>query len=204
LEETLFIKKYKKMELTNAMQNEIINSAEEFGYFAENYVKIRTPKSNEKAPFILNNRQKDALAGFVDNEFINHIYGERQQGYSTLITAFVAWKILFSFDKTYVVATPRLNQSVDLIKLINDIVSTMPEYMRPTLEVDTKNKKCYSNGCILIAVPVANEGVIGWSPDMVIIDNATYCRNLDNFMTAIEGSIEPDGKIVLVSTFEES
>jgi hypothetical protein len=189
------------MVLRDAIQYEIIKCREGFEYFAENYVKIRTLKSNEKAPFILNDRQKDALAGFVDDEFITNVYGDRQQGYSTLIAAFVAWKILFYFDKTYVVATPKLSQTVDLINLINDIVSTMPESIRPTLEVDTKNRKRYSNGCILIAVTVANDGICGWSPDMVFIDNATYCPNLDNFMTATVGSIKPDGKIVLVSTF---
>jgi hypothetical protein len=188
------------MELTDTMQNEIINSADDFEYFAEKYVKIRTPKSNEKAPLTLNDKQKDALARFVNDEFITNVYGSRQQGYSTLIAAFVAWKILFSSYKTFVVATPKLRQTEDLIKLINDIIITMPEYIRPTLEVDTKNRKRYSNGCMLLAVAVANDGVRGCSPDMVFIDNATYCHNLDNFMRATVGSIKADGKIVLVST----
>jgi hypothetical protein len=188
------------MELIYAIENEIIKCGDSFEYFAEKYVKIRTPESNEKAPLTLNDKQKDALAGFVNDGFITNVYGDRQEGYSTLIAAFIAWKLLFSSHKTYVVGTPKLQQTEDLIKLINDIIITIPESIRPTLEVDTKNRKGYSNGCILVAVAVTNEGVRGWSPDMVFIDNATYCHNLDNFMRATVGSIKADGKIVLVST----
>ncbi len=170
-------------------------------YFIETYLTVRDKVTSETVPFKLFRHQKRVIRGYERHKK-NVVQKYRQGGITSVSCAYMAWLLTFHDKIKVAVVADRLNLTKkQIFKPIADLVNSVPAWMRITAtESDSQEYKIYDNGAELMALAATADGLRGFSPDFLFVDEAAYLAFGEEFMSSAKGTLSVNGRIVLNST----
>jgi phage FluMu gp28-like protein len=183
------------------IKSEYLKCATDFEYFAEKYLTVWDKQRKINIPFVLFPHQKYAAWAYQNYDEIA-ILKYRQGGMTTTTCGFLAWLLTFTSDVKVAVVADKLKLAIEQIfSMIVKMMEGLPDWMRNNpAGSDTKSYKEFANGAKLQAFAAGKDGVRGFSPDVLFVDEAAYLEHGDDFFTAAQGSLSVGGKLILNST----
>src|SRR5690606_34488313 len=106
---------------------EVVRCARNPIYFFENYCKIQH-MDRGLIPFKTYDYQKETVKSFLTQRKVI-INKPRQMGYTTLISAYIAWLILFHNDKSVLIISKDHSAAKTVIKRLKLILVKLPSWM---------------------------------------------------------------------------
>lgn len=142
-----------------------------------------------------------------EKTFINHINDNRftiikksrQMHITTLLANYVAWNLLFG--KSQIVITymaSRIGLSHNFNKKVYEAIRDYNINIIP--EKHTKLQTILGNGSQLRCVTTTPDALLGYTTDIMIIDECAFIENLDVIISASMPTLATIGKMILAST----
>jgi len=137
------------------------------------------------------------------NENITRKY--RQAGVTTVTAAWVS-KVLQTAkpekpEKILIVANKR-DTAIEMANKIRSFLVQWPDWMNVGFSPDKNSESRFrlNNGCEVKAVATSKDALRGYTPTILIFDEAAYIEAGDDFWAASMASLSTGGKIILIST----
>ena len=148
--------------------------------------------------------QLKAIKSIHENKF-NILASSRQMGGTSLMSAYIAWYVLFHEKKQVLIMSNNMSfgtRVLELIKaiLLNYYVDGVFSFGKNVIK-NNKTELELDNGCrIKICAPSVDAGK-GQVIDLLFVDNAAFVKNLGDMYMGLGMSIAAgDGKVVMMST----
>lgn len=172
-------------------------------YFAQNYCKVFDQTSGGYKPFVLFKPQKRLIKALLSNRFcIAHKY--RQAGISTTTALYAAWKCIFSDpenpEKILIVANKEKTAQELLMKIKNFIKDSPKAFDMRLGTPDNTREFRLVNGSAVKAVAASTDALRGYTPTLLIIDEAAEIEKGGEFWVAAQPSLSTGGSCIMVST----
>jgi len=137
------------------------------------------------------------------NENITRKY--RQAGVTTVTAAWIS-KVLQTAkpekpEKVLIVANKR-DTAIEMANKIRSFLVQWPDWMNVGFSQDKNSESRFrlNNGCEVKAVATSKDALRGYTPTILIFDEAAYIEAGDDFWAASMASLSTGGKIILIST----
>ena len=137
------------------------------------------------------------------NENITKKY--RQAGVTTVTAAWISKKLQLakkeSPERVLVIANKK-ETAVELANKIRAFLVQWPDWMNVGFSADKNSESRFrlNNGSEVKAVATSNDALRGFTPTILIFDEAAYIEAGSDFWSASVASLSTGGKIILVST----
>jgi hypothetical protein len=171
-------------------------------YFAKKYCKVWDKKKQQYINFELLPQQIQVLEKYKESNRVL-VAKYRQGGITTVTCLYLAHSIIFRKDIKVGVAANKLKLAKESIFYqIASIINNLPKeiFNRIATESDTKEIKIYNNGATLQAFAASADGLRGFTPDILFIDEAAFLEEGEEFMSSASGTMSAGGQIILNST----
>lgn len=193
----------------NDITSEYLKCSLDYVYFIENYLTTYDQTKGGNVPFKLFTIQQKILHNFK-NERYNLALKYRQAGLSTITAAYVCWLLLFadeeSPEKVLIVANKRDTAAL-MLKKVNEFINQCPDWMfdvpkEQMYAKSTEFHKVLYNKSEVKAVATSMDALRGYTPTLMIIDEAAHIDNIDveEFWTASMAALSTGGRAILIST----
>jgi len=151
---------------------------------------------------------------FPDQESLLNDYEEyeenialkyRQAGVSTVTAAWVSKKLVFAKkerpEKILIIAN-KLDTSMEMANKIRAFVDQWPSWVGTGFSVDKNSQRHYklTNGCEVKAVATSRDALRGYTPTVLVFDEAAFIEADGDFWAACIASLSTGGKVIVVST----
>jgi len=173
-------------------------------YTIEKYLETFDKTQNKYVPFNLFYGQKELIKNLEShNENICMKY--RQAGVSTAAAAWSSYKLLFapkeSPEKILILAN-KLDTAVELATKIKNFLRLFPTWMGIDFDSQKNAARHYrlTNRSEVKAVATSTDALRGYTPTILIFDEAAYIEGGEELWAASMASVSTGGKIVLIST----
>lgn len=129
----------------------------------------------------------------------------RQAGVSTVTAAWVSKKLAFAKkskpEKILIIAN-KLDTSLEMANKIKSFVSQWPKWVGADFSTEKNSQKHYklTNGCEVKAVATSKDALRGFTPTVLIFDEAAFIEADSDFWSACMASLSTGGKVIVVST----
>ncbi len=129
----------------------------------------------------------------------------RQAGVSTVTAAWVSKKLQFaqkeSPEKVLVIANKK-DTAVELATKIKNFLIQWPDWLNVGFDEDKNSQSWFrlNNGCEVKAVATSDDALRGFTPTILIFDEAAYIEAGEDFWAASMASLSTGGKVILIST----
>ena len=129
----------------------------------------------------------------------------RQAGVSTVTAAWISKKIAFAKkqkpEKILIIAN-KLDTSQEMANKIRMFISQWPSWVGIDFSVDKNSQKHYktNNGCEVKAVATSKDALRGFTPTILVFDEAAFIDADSDFWAACMASLSTGGKVIVVST----
>lgn len=171
-------------------------------YFIRNYVYINTKDHGMQLmktyPF-----QDEAIKRFQKYRF-NINRWSRQVGKSTVVRAFILWYAMFHKDQLVAMLANKLMLAKEQLQLLRDSYLALPYWLQPGVKLWNKMSIQFSNGCRIIIAASSPDGIRGFSPNLLYLDEFAFLRpNMaDEFMASVFPSISSGKRtrVIITST----
>lgn len=173
-------------------------------YALKTYLQTYDNTQKKFVPLKLFPDQEQLLRDYENyNENITKKY--RQAGVTTVTAAWVSKKLQLadenSPERVLIVANKK-DTAVEMAGKIKEFLSQWPEWINVGFD---KNKNAASrfalnNGCEVKAVATSKDALRGYTPTILIFDEAAYIEAGEDFWAASMASLSTGGKIILIST----
>lgn len=185
---------------TPELIEEFIRCKDDPIYFAENYIKI-VHVDHGLIPIELFDYQKELIMNIVNNNYSLAVCG-RQLGKTVSYVCFCLWYMLFNEYKTIGLMANKGQTARSILSRIQLAYENLPKWLQHGVIEYNKGSFEIENGCKIIACSTSSSTARGESFSAVIIDEAAFVENWDEFFTSVYPTISSgkDTKIVLVST----
>ena len=146
-----------------------------------------------------------SLVNDYDNFEENIALKYRQAGVSTVTAAWASKKVVFAKkerpEKILIIAN-KLDTSVEFANKIRHFTEQWPSWMGVGFSPDKNAARHFklSNGCEVKAVATSNDALRGYTPTVLIFDEAAYIDADDDFWAACMASLSTGGKVIVIST----
>jgi hypothetical protein len=137
------------------------------------------------------------------NENITRKY--RQAGVSTVTSAWVSWKLQLAKpenpERVLIIANKR-DTAIEMANKVRHFLDQWPEWINVGFSPDKNSESRFrlNNGCEVKAVATSADALRGYTPTILIFDEAAYIEAGDDFWAASMASLSTGGKIILIST----
>ncbi len=192
-----------KHQYTKEQILEFQKCADDIEYFAEHYFTIvSVDKGKMKIP--LYDYQKKLLRQFSKERF-NIVTQSRQSGKTTTTTVFILHYILFSKDKTVAILANKGDTSQEILARMRMAFELIPNWLKPNVTEWNKRTVEFENGCRIMARATTSSSIRGQSVSCLIIDEAAFVDNWDEFYKSTYPTIASgkETKVILVSTINK-
>ena len=184
--------------------NELMKCGLDAEYFIETYIKILVKKGNESyyQPFKLLPHQKKILKNYLENDD-NIVSKYRQAGITTLTCAFCVWRLTFTNNfKIALVANKLETSQTEMFKRIADFIEALPDFIKPEYSAskNSQKHKIYANGSEIKALAAGKDGIRGYSPNLVFLDEAAFFEWGESFYTSARLTCAAGGGMIINST----
>jgi hypothetical protein len=129
----------------------------------------------------------------------------RQAGVSTVTAAWTSKKLVFAKkekpEKILIIAN-KLDTSLEMANKIKMFVGQWPSWTNAGFSADKNSQKHYklTNGCEVKAVATSKDALRGFTPTILIFDEAAFIEADSDFWSACMASLSTGGKVIVVST----
>lgn len=179
---------------------EMVKCAQDPIYFAENHMKIvNVDKGLITIP--LYDYQQEIITTVL-NERFTVAECSRQSGKTTSITVFVLWYIIFNPNKTVAILANKAETAREILSRIQLAYEHLPKWLQQGVVEWNKGSFELENGSRVLAAATSSNNIRGYSINLLIIDEAAFIDNWDEFFTSVFPTISSGSstKLVLVST----
>jgi hypothetical protein len=129
----------------------------------------------------------------------------RQAGVSTVTAAWLSKKLVFAKkanpEKVLIIAN-KLDTSLEMANKIRQFVGQWPPWVGIDFSEDKNSQKHYklNNGCEVKAVATSKDALRGFTPTILIFDEAAFIEADSDFWAACMASLSTGGKVIVIST----
>jgi hypothetical protein len=129
----------------------------------------------------------------------------RQAGVSTVTSAWVS-KRLVTAPKTkpekILIIANKLDTSQEMANKIRSFVDQWPSWFGINFSVEKNSQRHFklSNGCEVKAVATSKDALRGYTPTILIFDEAAFIEADNDFWSACMASLSTGGKVIVIST----
>jgi hypothetical protein len=183
---------------------EYVKCMKDTPYALKTYLQTYDNTVSQYVPLQLFPDQISLLQDYEDfNENIALKY--RQAGVSTVTAAWVSKKLAFAKknkpEKILIIAN-KLDTSLEMANKIKSFVSQWPKWVGADFSTEKNSQKHYklTNGCEVKAVATSKDALRGFTPTVLIFDEAAFIEADSDFWSACMASLSTGGKVIVVST----
>jgi hypothetical protein len=129
----------------------------------------------------------------------------RQAGVSTVTAAWVSKKLAFARkekpEKVLIIAN-KLDTSVEMANKVRNFTEQWPEWVGIGFSAEKNSQRHFklNNGCEVKAVATSKDALRGYTPTILIFDEAAFIEADGDFWSACMASLSTGGKVIVVST----
>jgi hypothetical protein len=129
----------------------------------------------------------------------------RQAGVSTVTAAWVSKRLVFAKkerpEKILIIAN-KLDTSMEMANKIRSFVEQWPQWVGTGFSPDKNSQRHYklTNGCEVKAVATSRDALRGYTPTILVFDEAAFIEADGDFWAACMASLSTGGKVIVVST----
>ena len=129
----------------------------------------------------------------------------RQAGVSTVTAAWISKKLAFAQktkpEKVLIIAN-KLDTSQEFANKIRAFVSQWPAWTGIDFSNEKNSQRHYklNNGCEVKAVATSKDALRGYTPTILIFDEAAFIEADNDFWAACMASLSTGGKVIVIST----
>jgi len=137
------------------------------------------------------------------NENITRKY--RQAGVTTVTAAWISKRLQFAKpenpDRVLLIANKR-DTAVEMANKVRHFLEQWPDWVNVGFSPDKNSESRFrlNNGCEVKAVATSPDALRGYTPTILVFDEAAYIEAGDDFWAASMASLSTGGKIILIST----
>ena len=137
------------------------------------------------------------------NENITRKY--RQAGVSTVTAAWISKKLQTAKDnepeRVLIIANKR-DTAIEMANKVRHFLEQWPDWINVGFSPDKNSESRFrlNNGCEVKAVATSADALRGYTPTVLIFDEAAYIEAGEDFWAASMASLSTGGKIILIST----
>jgi hypothetical protein len=139
----------------------------------------------------------------IYNENITRKY--RQAGVSTVTAAWLSKKLQTAKpenpERVLIIANKR-DTAIEMANKVRNFLDQWPEWINVGFSPDKNSESRFrlNNGCEVKAVATSADALRGYTPTVLVFDEAAYIEAGDDFWAASMASLSTGGKIILIST----
>ena len=153
-------------------------------------------------PFELFDGQRTLVANYKKHRF-NLVLKYRQAGISTVTAAYSAVLTAFASperpEKVLILANKQ-ETAIEFQNKIINFIKQLPDWASVTFDKSSQKHVRLSNGSEIKAVATSQDALRGYTPTVLLIDEAAFVEGGQELWTACLASIGTGGKAVLIST----
>jgi hypothetical protein len=129
----------------------------------------------------------------------------RQAGVSTVTAAWMSKKLVFARKETpekILIIANKLDTSLEMANKIRSFVGQWPSWTGVGFDKAKNSQKHYklTNGCEVKAVATSKDALRGFTPTILVFDEAAFIEADSDFWSACMASLSTGGKVIVVST----
>ena len=183
---------------------EYVKCQRDIQYALRTYLQTYDNTVSQYVPLELFPDQVSLLQDYEDfNENIALKY--RQAGVSTVTAAWISRKLAFAKklkpEKILIIAN-KLDTSLEMANKIRAFVGQWPSWVGIDFAPEKNSQKHYklNNGCEVKAVATSKDALRGFTPTILVFDEAAFIEADSDFWAACMASLSTGGKVIVVST----
>jgi len=129
----------------------------------------------------------------------------RQAGVTTVTAAWISKKLQTAKkeqpERVLIVANKK-DTAVEMANKVRHFLEQWPEWMNVGFSPDKNSESRFklNNGCEVKAVPTSPDALRGYSPTILVFDEAAFIEAGEDFWAASMASLSTGGKVILIST----
>ena len=173
-------------------------------YALRTYLQTYDNTQKKYVPMDLFPDQLQLIQDYEDyNENITKKY--RQAGVTTVTAAWLSKKLQLAKpenpERILIIANKR-DTAIEMANKVRHFLEQWPEWMNVGFSPDKNSESRFrlNNGCEVKAVATSADALRGYTPTVLVFDEAAYIEAGEDFWAASMASLSTGGKIILVST----
>lgn len=173
-------------------------------YALKTYLQTYDNTQQKYVPLELFPDQEQLILDYENfNENITRKY--RQAGVSTVTAAWISKRLQTASpdkpERILIIANKR-DTSIEMANKIRFFLEQWPSWMNIGFSKDKNSESRFklNNGCEVKAVATSNDALRGYTPTILVFDEAAYIEAGPDFWSACMASLSTGGKIILIST----
>ena len=129
----------------------------------------------------------------------------RQAGVSTVTAAWASKKIAFAKKQTpekILIIANKLDTAQEMANKVRGFIEQWPSWVDIGFAKEKNSQRHYklTNGCEVKAVATSKDALRGYTPTILIFDEAAYIEADSDFWSACMASLSTGGKVIVIST----
>ena len=129
----------------------------------------------------------------------------RQAGVSTVTAAWASKRLVFapkSKPEKILIIANKLDTAVEMANKVRGFTEQWPKWVGVTFSAEKNSQRHFklSNGCEVKAVATSKDALRGYTPTILIFDEAAYIEADGDFWAACMASLSTGGKVIVIST----
>jgi hypothetical protein len=173
-------------------------------YALRTYLQTFDNTQKKYVPMDLFEDQIQLIKDYEDyNENITRKY--RQAGVTTVTAAWLSKKLQLAKpdnpERVLLIANKR-DTAVEMANKVRHFLEQWPDWLNVGFSPDKNSESRFrlNNGCEVKAVATSADALRGYTPTILVFDEAAYIEAGDDFWAASMASLSTGGKIILIST----
>ena len=191
------------MSLTGLDKKEKNKCRQDPVYFIKKYGKLFDP-TRGKINFNCSKLQEKTINDFQAAKNSNSFAGKknifiksRQLGFSTISAYYALWLALFYKNKSILILTINNNNAIHFMKKIRTALIDLPRPFFDSVEKETNQKIFFSTGSFINVSEYKDDICHSQSFDLLIVDEASYVKDLNKNWIVLASSMKKDGEIII-------
>ena len=129
----------------------------------------------------------------------------RQAGVSTVTSAWASKRLVFANKKKpekILIIANKMDTAVEMANKVRAFVEQWPKWLGVTFSNEKNSQRHFklTNGCEVKAVATSKDALRGYTPTILIFDEAAYINADEDFWSACMASLSTGGKVIVIST----
>lgn len=181
---------------------EYARCAKDPSYTIESYFETFDKTQEGFVPFKLFDKQKLLISNYEGNRF-NLVLKYRQAGISTVTAAYAAVKTAFAISdnpERVLILANKQETAVEFLNKITGFIKQLPDWVNISFDKSSQKHVRLSNGSELKAVATSTDALRGYTPTIMILDEAAFIEGGQALWSACLAAIGTGGKAFLIST----
>ena len=173
-------------------------------YALRTYLQTYDNTQKKYVPMDLFPDQLQLIQDYEDyNENITKKY--RQAGVTTVTAAWLSKKLQTAKpdepERVLIIANKR-DTAIEMANKVRNFLEQWPEWLNVGFSPDKNSESRFrlNNGCEVKAVATSADALRGYTPTVLVFDEAAYIEAGEDFWAASMASLSTGGKIILIST----